>query len=250
MEKNSYPSLASTVYNFTKPPGTSSDGDIEFYKPYLLPLEGKILEAGVGNGRMSIPLLKYGLVVDGIDISNEMLKIYKNNLDEQNLEAKIINKDLKEFVSLNTYEAIIMPTGSICMIEEVEDLKVIIKNFYESLIEGGKLLIDFIYPTTFKPGSKHLTEIDLDNENKITININHNSIDWSKQIAYSNNTYTHFLNGKNISIENQTFNLRWYSENEIKMIAESIGFKNIELIKNYNNKRILNLNTITLIAKK
>ncbi|WP_338984112.1 class I SAM-dependent methyltransferase [Spiroplasma endosymbiont of Othius punctulatus] len=248
--KNYYSSLSSTIYDFTKPPGTSSDGDIEFYKKLLLPLEGKILEAGVGNGRVSIPLIKYELVVDGIDISNEMLDIYKYNLDSNNLSGKIINMNLKDYISPNTYEAIIMPAGSICMIENIEDLKLILKNFYESLIVGGKVIIDFIYPTTFKPGSKHVTNVELDNENNIQLNINHNSIDWSKQVAYSENEYVHFKNGKEVSTELQTFNLKWYSENEIKMISELLGFNNIELIKNYNNARILNLNTITLIAKK
>ncbi|QHX35847.1 methyltransferase [Spiroplasma sp. TIUS-1] len=250
MNKNNYSSLSSIVYDFTKPPGTNSDGDIEFYKSYLLPLEGKILEAGVGNGRMSIPLLKYGLSVDGIDISKEMLDIYKYNLDKQKLSGKIINMNLKEYVSDNYYEAIIMPTGSVCMIEEVEDLKIILNNFYKSLSNNGFILIDFIYPTTFKPGSYHKTNIQLDSENSIELNINHKSIDWSKQVAYSTNQYIQFQNGKEIKTEIQNFNLRWYSENEIKMLAEKAGYKSIELIKNYNKKRVLNLNTITLFAKK
>ncbi|WP_148285987.1 class I SAM-dependent methyltransferase [Spiroplasma taiwanense] len=38
-----------------------------------------MLEAGVGNGRMLIPLLKYKIDVIGIDKSKQMIKLCKKN---------------------------------------------------------------------------------------------------------------------------------------------------------------------------
>nr|WP_215216298.1 hypothetical protein [Entomoplasma sp. MP1] len=42
--------MSSLIYNLSKPPGTSIDGDIEFYTNELIQREGLVLEAGVGNG--------------------------------------------------------------------------------------------------------------------------------------------------------------------------------------------------------
>ncbi|WP_339020380.1 class I SAM-dependent methyltransferase [Spiroplasma endosymbiont of Atherix ibis] len=75
--ENYYKKISSLIYNVTKTPGTSIDKDLEFYKFKLLPIEGKVLEAVVGNGRLFIPLLKYKVDITGIDKSQEMIDICK-----------------------------------------------------------------------------------------------------------------------------------------------------------------------------
>lgn len=58
MKSNKYKRLTSIVYDITRPPNRSIDGDVEFYLKELLPKSCLVLEAGVGNGGMTIPFLR------------------------------------------------------------------------------------------------------------------------------------------------------------------------------------------------
>jgi len=77
-----YSNLSSEVYDLDKYIGRSF-GDVEFYSERLANCTGRILEPGVGTGRMLIPLLEQGLKVDGFDVSEEMLNICRISLSLQ-----------------------------------------------------------------------------------------------------------------------------------------------------------------------
>jgi hypothetical protein len=70
MSLGSYGKLATEVYDIDKPIGRSYR-DVEFYLERLRSCTGRILEPGVGTGRMLIPLLEAGLAVEGVDSSPE-----------------------------------------------------------------------------------------------------------------------------------------------------------------------------------
>lgn len=76
-----YGPLSTMMYQKTKAVGQSLDGDIEYYYDFLQDVKGSILEAGVGTGRVLIPLLEKGLNVEGVDVSEDMLSQCKQNME-------------------------------------------------------------------------------------------------------------------------------------------------------------------------
>jgi hypothetical protein len=72
MSFSKYGELCTEVYDHTKKIGDSLGGDVEYYRDQLKHTKGRILEAMVGSGRVLIPLLESGLVIDGVDYSPEM----------------------------------------------------------------------------------------------------------------------------------------------------------------------------------
>lgn len=79
-------------YECLKPVGHSIDGDIEYCSRRLEDITGRVLEAGVGTGRMLIPLIKKGLTIDGIDSSPEMLEQCRINLKNMNAPLPYMNR--------------------------------------------------------------------------------------------------------------------------------------------------------------
>jgi SAM-dependent methyltransferase len=169
MKKNYYGTLSSQIYNLTKPPGTSIDGDIEFYTNKLLPLNGLILEAGVGNGRMLIPLLRKGIDIIGLDISEEMLTLCQKNCEDYQCQTELILGNLKDFNLDKKCEAIIMPNGSLCLIENREEMKTVLKNLKSHLTKTGKIYIDLIYPTVYQSGITHEYKYKLNDQEEILL---------------------------------------------------------------------------------
>ena len=89
-----YSKLSSEVYDIDKYIGLSF-GDVEFYSKRLDSCKGKILEPGVGTGRILIPLLEKGFEVDGFDISEEMLEICRNNCEIRGLNPRLFLSDME-----------------------------------------------------------------------------------------------------------------------------------------------------------
>ncbi|AVN64826.1 SAM-dependent methyltransferase [Mesoplasma florum] len=242
--KNYYGSLSSLVYDISKPPGTSIDGDIEFYTQELIRRDGIVLEAGVGNGRMAIPLLRKGISIFALDNSSEMLEIYNKNLKKYNMQSDSVHADLKDFKVDIKFETIIMPNGSFCLIDRNHILDVL-NNFKNHLADNGKVYIDLIFPTSFKPGNVHEFDFLIDNDDYIKIKNKSISMNWIEQ-----KTYTELEYKRNSTTEIQHFSLWWYGVEEFKNILMNSGFKDIHIIENYNNVKNLNLKTLTFIFGK
>ncbi|MBO0475762.1 class I SAM-dependent methyltransferase [Vagococcus sp. DIV0080] len=221
-----YGKLSTMVYEHTKPSGHSIDGDIEYFYKNIQKSSGRVLEAGVGTGRMLIPFLEKGIKIDGVDISKEMLEQCKINMKENNVDTNLYLQDLTELSLPNKYETIIMPTGSFCLLPRKKIRQVLIK-FLEHLEIGGRIIIDLESPMHFTPGVTSSGSFQIeDNLGILTNNYNEN-IDWLEQKVSSISKYELVENGTIIETEVSHFTLYWYGIEEFRMLLSEIGFSKI-----------------------
>lgn len=232
-----YSTLCTELYDFTKPVGYSLNGDIEYYQERLKNCQGRILEAAVGSGRLIIPLLEAGYVVDGIDYSPEMLNSCRKRCKERGLNSNLYEGKLQEFSLPFNYEIIIIPTGSFCLIEKREDSLNALKCFYKHLVPGGRLIIDLQLPHDWRPGEISTSTFSLPNGDGITMESKSIEMDWLNQLTVSYMKYEKWRRGKLIQSELQRFALRWYGIEEFKLILENIGFSDITCSADYVYKK-------------
>jgi len=114
-----YGRLSTEVYNLDKPIGHSY-GEVEFYRDQLASCSGRILEPAVGSGRILIPLVQAGHVVDGTDTSPSMLESCRTNCKTYGIDAVLIEADMSTYVNEKAYEAVIVPTGSLMLLDGLE----------------------------------------------------------------------------------------------------------------------------------
>ncbi|WP_107951323.1 class I SAM-dependent methyltransferase [Lysinibacillus parviboronicapiens] len=229
-----YGALCTEVYDFTKPEGYSIDGDIEYYLERLKGTRGKILEACVGSGRFLIPLLEKGLIVDGFDYSPEMLDSCRKRCREKGLNPKLYEGNLSSFSLESKYEAIVIPTGSFCLIENATDA---LKCFYDHLIPGGRVIVDLQIPNNWRTGEITTSTFPLSNEEGILLENKSIEINWVDQYTLSYLKYEKWRKGKLVDTELQKFAMRWYGIEEFKLILESIGFSDITCSADYTYKK-------------
>ncbi|SDS84758.1 Ubiquinone/menaquinone biosynthesis C-methylase UbiE [Paenibacillaceae bacterium GAS479] len=224
-----YGELCTEVYDLTKKTGQSIDGDIEYYRDRLKHCKGRILEAMVGSGRVIIPLLESGLIVDGVDYSPEMLASCRQRCEESGLAAQLYEADLQELSLSDKYEAIIIPGGSFLLIEQREMSMKVLKRFYEHLQPGGRLILDLFLPdSNFECGPfGGASTFNLPDGDIITMEGKLVEADLYHQYKVSYLKYEKWRNGALIQTELQRFALRWYGVEEFKLILESIGFSDV-----------------------
>ncbi|WP_018393176.1 class I SAM-dependent methyltransferase [Bacillus sp. 37MA] len=232
-----YGALSTELYDFTKPVGYSINGDIEYYLERLKGTRGKILEAGVGSGRFLIPLLEKGFIVDGIDYSPEMLDSCRKRCRERGLNPKLYEGNLSSFSLESKYEAIVIPTGSFCLIENTKDAKDALKCFYNHLIPGGRVIVDLEFPNNWRTGEITTSTFPLSNEEGISLENKSIEINWVDQYTLSYLKYEKWRKGKLVDTELQKFAMRWYGIEEFKLILESVGFSDITCSADYTYKK-------------
>lgn len=228
-----YSKLSSEVYDIDKYIGLSF-GDVEFYSERLDSCKGKILEPGVGTGRILIPLLEKGFEVDGFDISEEMLEICRSNCEIRGFKPRLLLSKMESFSLDKKYEAIIVPTGTFLLLHKRENSINALRNFYNYLNDGGKLIIDLFMQTDFIIGNTSTRTWESHNGDIITLESKIVEVDYINQFTVSHNRYEKWKDGNLIETELERFPLRWYGIEEFKLILEQIGFEDITISADYN----------------
>jgi 2-polyprenyl-3-methyl-5-hydroxy-6-metoxy-1,4-benzoquinol methylase len=141
-----YDALAD-VYDLMYPPASPDIADAVDFIAKLAPETGKVLELGVGNGRIAIPLAERGLAVHGIDGSEQMLA----KLAERDPQGRVATTAIDftsggtgehfdvVFIALNTFFA---PTSSEAQLGCMQRMR-------EQLAPGGRVVIEAFEPLMF-----------------------------------------------------------------------------------------------------
>jgi len=235
MSLDAYGQLCNEVYDFTKPIGHSLGGDIQFYLQRLQSCDGRILEPMVGSGRLLIPLLEAGHVVDGVDASPDMLASCRKRLEERNLQSDLYEQKLQDLNLSGHYDAIIILTGSFLLIEKRSESIQVLKTFYDLLNRGGRLIVDLEMPAnvTFDFEREWTNAYTLPNGDVITHQGRTVEADMFDQNFIALSRYDKWRDGVMIQSEHERFAMRWYGVEEFRYILQEIGFSDVILSADY-----------------
>lgn len=229
-----YGTLAAEVYDLDKPIGHSF-GDVEYYSRHLAGVTGLILEPATGTGRVLIPLLESGLLVEGLDTSPEMLALCRQHCRERGLDPVLRQADMTTFVEPGAYSAVIIPAGSIALLDGRAATSEALDAFHRSLVPGGRLIVDVPAPQPVT-GQEEMRYW------------RHGRYLWTLQTMHveynpATNQKTRFLryekwkDGQLIKTELQDFRLQHWSVAEFTRLLADAGFTNIAVAADYDDGR-------------
>ncbi|MBD2019950.1 class I SAM-dependent methyltransferase [Leptolyngbya sp. FACHB-36] len=236
MTLTAYGALCTEAYNITKPiEGTYLD--VPYYTQKLAQIDGRILEAMVGTGRLLIPLLKAGLHVEGIDASPEMLAVCQRNCAERNLNP-VLHRGAIETLDLpGKFSAIVVAFGSFMLLGKRSTAIAALQAFAKHLEPNGQIFIDLELPIdSFKAENliKQRHPIECLDGSIILIQTS-SSIDWLEQVEYTLIRYEKWSNGALVATELQPLPLHWFGREEFVMCLQENGYKDITLCANYTD---------------
>ncbi len=229
----SFSAVVAEAYDIAQPLGHTV-GDVEFYTGALANIDARILEPACGTGRILIPLLEAGHDADGLDHSSEMLAICRKHCRERGLNPNLHVADMSNFVQPKTYQAIVVPRGSIRNIEGRDATLRALRCFRESLIPGGLLLLDLTIPL-FVPGPLPILEHwERDPYVYIceTIIIDYDAfVDRTTRYA----RYTKWQDGELVALELHRFCFQHWNLQDFRALLAEAGFEDIKVTGNFRN---------------
>lgn len=102
-----------------------------------------ILELACGTGNITIPLLKKGYDILGIDISTSMLNVAKKKAKDMNLDLVLLNQDIVQLdFDVYNLDCVLCCCDGFNYILEEENLLKVFEDIYSKLKKGGIFIFD------------------------------------------------------------------------------------------------------------
>ena len=209
------------------------DDDFSFWIYWINKIKPKkVLEIGIGNGRL-IKLLS------NLVSSYDALEISKNIIDDFNLnntwyKVKIFHQDMKKININDTYDLIILPFNTFCYLYTLDDLKHFFSGIKRISNNDTIIVIDII-----NPGFNDLEDIKTYCFCN-TFSINNDECKLYEKHHYDSKSQTIHYFKKYIFPNNKflTFNLpvRIFFHQELLNLLDLLGFKIVNIFGDYNNE--------------
>jgi len=133
--------------------------DIPFYREYAKQQcgnngeKGEILELGCGTGRVAMPLALEGFRITGLDLSQQMLDIFKEKLAVEALtqpefanRVEIIHGNMAEFSIGRKFTLITAPFRAFQAITAQKDIENVLACVHEHLADNGVFIVNVFNP--------------------------------------------------------------------------------------------------------
>ncbi|MEA1885988.1 MAG: class I SAM-dependent methyltransferase [Bacteroidota bacterium] len=119
--------------------------DSEYFRKLIRQTDGRVLEIGVGTGRLFMNAIEDGADIYGIDISESMLDILFSKLDKKQAH-RVSLQGIVDFSFDFKFDLVIAPFRVVMHLLEKEEQIRALNNVYKHLVPGGRFVFDTFVP--------------------------------------------------------------------------------------------------------
>ena len=218
----------------------SRDGiDNKFYLDKIKGIKGKVLEVGVGTGRLFFDALTNGADIYGIDISPSMLEVLKNKLNQEQ-QRRISLQNIIDFKFNQKFDLIIAPFRVFMHLIDNDDQLKALNNVYRHLSPRGEFIFDAFIPDLNQliTGIDNMTDFDREYEpgNRLK-RIVTTKPDLINQII--NITFRFEWNEKDTRYQKEwRSSLRFFFRYELEYLVKSSSFKKYKIYGDFQGNEL------------
>lgn len=210
--------------------GDEPQWDHDFFRQVLEQNPGPALDIGCGTGRLLVRFLEYGLDVDGLELSPDMLEICRRKAEAKGFHPTLYRQDMRTMTLPKTYRTIFIPCGSFMLVLDYEEAKQTMHRFYDHLESGGILAFTLFDMFGMEPDIKigewvSRWRIPLPDGTENEVLFFTDSIDRVEQVYRGKRHYKIWQGDQLLREDFLEDAFRWYSPNEIRLLLELSGFE-------------------------
>lgn len=128
----------------------SRQHDVDYYVELARATGGPVLEYGIGNGRIALPIARAGIDVVGVDLSRPMLADLARKLEKERPETRQhVHFELGDMRSAKvdrSFPLVIVPFNGLLHLYETTDVEALFERAFDHLETDGVFVLDFSLP--------------------------------------------------------------------------------------------------------
>ncbi|HEV2600803.1 MAG TPA: class I SAM-dependent methyltransferase [Candidatus Babeliales bacterium] len=225
MTHASYGKLSALYYDVTQ--HYASEQEVDFYADFLDGHPGRVLEAMSGSGRLQLPLMQRGYVVDGVDASEHMLGRCRQRAVVLGLQPELHSQLLQDLSLTHRYAVAIIAFGSLQLIADRAVILQALKKIHAHMEPFGDVLIDCFIPDRASVVPRKRS-IRLDDHTIISL-ITRSVFDDQNQSVDSFRVYELTVDGVVQEREDELIQLVWYNDEQWRGLLRHAGFEIVNI---------------------
>ena len=213
--------------------------DNEYFQNEIKNTSGKVLEIGVGTGRLFINALNQGADIYGLDISEAMLEVLSKKLQKKQY-YRISLQNLIDFTFDFKFDVIIAPFRVIMHLLDKEEQIKAINNVYNHLNSNGRFIFDAFIPDLNQLIKGISNQLDFEGEydrGKKIRRIVSTSPDIINQIIQVN-FHLEWEENNVLNHDDWILPLRFYFRYELEHLIERSKFKKYKIFGDYQGNEL------------
>jgi SAM-dependent methyltransferase len=127
--------------------------DVDFYVAEAVRSGGPVLELGVGTGRIAVPIAQAGVRIVGVDSSQGMLAVAREQAQLAGVQLDLRFGDLRDPPVDEQFALVVIPFRTLLHMETDADRRAALRAVRALLRDGGRFVFD-----VFTPGADDIAE--------------------------------------------------------------------------------------------
>ncbi|HLF25651.1 MAG TPA: class I SAM-dependent methyltransferase [Anaerolineae bacterium] len=202
--------------------------DIPLYQGFAERTGGRVLEIGVGTGRVAVPLAQAGCTVTGLDSSDAMLAIAQAQAAKAGVadRVQLVRADMRRFELGARFDLVIVPINTFMHNLTLDDQLDTLTHIRRHLAPPGLLVIDLFNPDPTLPDDRRLIlqRVRPGPGGQPVLQFTTRALDWEHQVSAAMFIVDEPNEEGFIRRTTFAFELRFLFRNEVELLLRQTGF--------------------------
>jgi len=215
---------------------------VDFYVDQAKRSPGPVLEIACGTGRVTLPMLRAGAQVEGLDAYAPMLDRLRDKAAGEGFQPLLHHADMAHFQLPRRYALILITFNAFCQILNQDDQISCLRACRDHLEPGGKLVFDGFFPgphIILAPAGEKVLEIETIHPltGKTLRHYDTRTFDLVKQTQHSINDLEQVNEDGSQTLVHRSVNtVRWVYKAEMELLLRVAGFQRWEILGDFTGK--------------
>ena len=208
--------------------------DVPFYLGRLRSSESRVLELGCGTGRVSIPLVKHGARLLGVDHSDAMLDVLRAKVPpDVEARLRLTRADISDFDLGEVFDLVIAPFRVVQNLATDDELSGLLRCIRRHLAPDGRCILNAFRPNraraemiaAWPSGEEHLAwTVDVE-AGYVSCHDRRVRVQEDPLVLYPEFVYRHVVDGDVVDEAVLRIAMRCFYAEEFVARIEAAGFK-------------------------
>jgi SAM-dependent methyltransferase len=223
--------------------------DVQFYLDIARRVGGSVIEFGAGTGRVGLELARAGLAYTGVDVSPEMLEVFRSRLEGEpeavRARCRVKQGDLRTTHLNKKFQLAFLPNDVVSHLLTPEDRRRALNRLKAHLIPGGLLAFDIAMPTYEAlldagkvKGAKPVEELEREGGGKAKVRrVAVYQSDPANQLLTAKRSWEEVgSRGAAKGVAEAQLTTRWFHRFELELLLKHAGFEIVELLGGFDRR--------------